>query len=131
MGALAPEGLAPYFENTPVHVIGIGLHASLLSSFESQLTKEINKGSGLAEIVNEQRPLAGGGTAVGYETLGFGGCYFHSWLCHDIPDEAYRQFGISPNRFGLIDNLDDARRANDHLPEAGAEPAIWETWAPA
>ena len=111
-----------------VHVIGIGLHASLLSSFESQLAKDMNRGFGLAEIVNEKCPLAAGGTAIGYEPLGFEACHFHSWLCHDVPDETFRQFGIAPNRFGLIDNLQDARRANDYLLKAGAEPAIWEPW---
>ena len=47
------------------------------------------------------------------------------------PGRGIQTVRISPNRFGLIDNLDDARRANDYLLEAGAEPAIWETLAPA
>ncbi|HEY3939885.1 MAG TPA: hypothetical protein VGL97_20815 [Bryobacteraceae bacterium] len=109
-------------------VVGIGLHASLLDSFESQLEKDINRGSGLLELVREKRPPAEGGAVLGFEPLGFEAMTFHSWLCHYAPDEAFKRFGIRPNQLGLIDGIDDAKRVNDYLLETGAEPAIWEPW---
>jgi hypothetical protein len=117
-----------FITDPSVHVIGIGLHTSLLDSFMSQLGKDINRGVGLVELVNDKRPPADGGTALGFEPLGFEGTKFHSWLCHDAPGEAYKRFGVRPNQLGLIDRLDDARQINEHLLQTGAEPAIWEPW---
>jgi hypothetical protein len=44
-----------FITNPAAHVIGIGLHTSLLASFESQLDKDMNRGTGLLELVNEKR----------------------------------------------------------------------------
>lgn len=117
-----------FIREPSAHVIGIGLHTSLLDSFESQLEKDVNRGSGLLELVREKRPPAEGGAVLGFEPLGFEATTFHSWLCHYAPDEVFKRFGIRPNGFGLIDTLHDARRANEYLLETGAEPAIWEPW---
>jgi hypothetical protein len=117
-----------FIRDPTTRLVGIGLHTSLLESFGSQLTKDINKGLGLAELVDEKRPLAEGGDPLGFEPLGFEATKFHSWLCHSAPDEAYKQFGIRPNHFGLINTLDDARQVNEWLVQTGAEPAIWEPW---
>jgi len=110
------------------HVVGIGLHTSLLDSFQSQLLKDANHGLGLLELVNEKRPPADGGNVLGFEPLGFDATKFHSWLCHYAPDEAYKRFGIRPNQLGLIDSLDDAKKVNEYLLQTGAEQAIWEPW---
>jgi hypothetical protein len=115
-----------FITDTSTHVVGIGLHTSLLESFDSQISKDINKGLGLAELVTERRPLAGGGVPLGFEPLGFEGSKFHSWLCHYAPDEMHKRFGLRPNQFGLIDKFEDAQLANNHLLQTGAEPAIWE-----
>jgi hypothetical protein len=117
-----------FVQDGAAHVIGIGLHTSLLASFEAQLTKDVNKGIGLAELVGEKRPVADGGHKLGFEPLGFYGTEFHSWLCHDAPVEVNKRFGIRPNQLGLIDKLQDACRANEYLLETGAETAIWEPW---
>jgi hypothetical protein len=126
--APALELLDRFVTNPATRVVGIGLHQTLLELFQSQLSKDVNKGLGLLELVNEQRPPADGGRPVGFEPLGFEGTKFHSWLCHYAPDEVYKRFGIRPNHFGLIDRLEDARKANDYLLETGAEPAIWVPW---
>ncbi len=109
-------------------MVGIGLHQSLFESFESQLTKDVNQGLGLLELVKERQPPADGGNAVGFEPLGFEATKFHSWLCHYAPDEVYKRFGIRPNQLGLIETLKDARQVNEYLLQTGAEPAIWEPW---
>jgi hypothetical protein len=124
----ALELLDRFIAGQAVHVVGIALHTSLLDSFESQLTKDVNKGLGLVELVNEGRPPAEGGKALGFEPLGFEATKFHSWLCHYAPDEVYKRLGIRPNQHGLIQKLDDARRVNEYLVQTGAEPAIWEPW---
>ena len=120
--------LNEFITDRTTHVVGIGLHKSLLESFESQLTKDVNKGLGLAELVNDGRSPAAGGNTLGFEPLGFEATKFHSWLCHSAPDEVYKRFGIRPNQLGLIEKLTDARQANEYLLETGAEPAIWEPW---
>jgi hypothetical protein len=109
-------------------VVGLGLHISLIESFKSQLTKDVNNGYSLAELVDEKQPLAGSGVPLGYERLGFEGTSFHTWLCHYAPDEAYTRFGVRPTQFGLIDKLQDACRVTDYLLQTGAEPAIGEPW---
>jgi hypothetical protein len=115
-----------FIREPSAHLVGIGLHSSQIESFASQLTKDVNKGLGLVELVNENRPLASGGARLGFEPLGFDATKFHSWLCHYAPDGAYKQFGIRPNQFGLIEDLDNAVRVRDWLLQTGAEPAIWE-----
>lgn len=117
-----------FITDPSTHVIGIGLHTSLLASFESQLDKDMNRGSGLLELVNEKRAPADGGNALGFEPLGFEATKFHSWLCHYAPDEVFNRLGIRPNNLGLIDRLDEARQVNEYLLQTGAEPAIWEPW---
>jgi hypothetical protein len=122
------ELLDRFITDASTHVLGIGLHTSLLESFKSQLSKDVNNGLGLAELVDKKLPLAESGVPLGYEPLGFGGTSFHSWLCHDAPQEAHKRFGIRPNQFGLIDKFEDARQVNDYLLQTGAEPGIWEPW---
>jgi preprotein translocase subunit SecA len=117
-----------FVTDASTHVVGIGLHTSLVDSFRSQLAKDVNRGTGLAELVGENRPPEEGGNALGFEPLGFEATKFHSWLCHNAPDEAYKRFGIRPNRLGLIDDLYQARQVNEFLLQTGAEPAIWEPW---
>ncbi len=124
-----PLELRTRFMNKPeTHVVGLGLHADLLSSFKSQLDKDVNKGLGLVELIEQERPLTEGGSCLGYEPLGFCGTSFHSWLCHYAPDEAFRLFGTRTNKLGLIDEFKDALRVNEHLLQTGCEPAIWEPW---
>src|SRR5579872_419279 len=43
--------LERFITDRATHVVGIGLHQSLLASFESQLTKDVNQGLGLLELV--------------------------------------------------------------------------------
>jgi hypothetical protein len=117
-----------FITDPATHVVGIGLHTSLLDSFGSQLVKDMNQGTGLLELVNEKCPPVGGGNTLGFEPLGFEATKFHSWLCHNAPDETYKRFGIRPNQFGLIDRLDEAQKVNEYLLQTGAEPAIWEPW---
>jgi hypothetical protein len=111
-----------------VALIGIGLEPSLIPSVLAQLKDDVNQGYGLIERVNEKEPLEPGGEILGYEPLGFEGTKFHSWLCHNAPEDAYQKFGIRPNSHGFIDSLADAVRVTENLKATGAEPAIWEPW---
>jgi len=124
----SPSGAAGFITDASTHVVGIGLHTSLLESFKSQLANDVNNGLGLAELVDMKRPLAESGVPLGHEPLGFEATRFHSWLCHNTPKETHLRFGIRPNQFGLIDKFEDARQVNDYLLQTGAEPAIWEPW---
>ena len=111
-----------------IAIIGIGLNQSVLPELQSQLNDDVNKGAGLIERVNRCTQLATNGRALGYEPLGFEAMKFHSWLCHNEPSNADKQFGIRPNVDGFIDNLADAERVTRNLKAMGAEPAIWLPW---
>lgn len=111
-----------------VVLVGIGLDASLMQSLKAQLADDVNRGYGLIECVSANIPVARGGKVLGYEPLGFEAMKFHSWLCHNAPADAYKRFGILPNRAGFIDSLNDAVRVTENLKATGAEPAIWEPW---
>ena len=126
--APALELLNRFVKDSTTRVVGIALHQSLLESFQSQLPKDVNKGLGSLELINECQPPADGGNPVGFEPLGFEATHFHSWLCHYAPGQVYKRFGIRPNQLGLIDKLGDARKVNEYLLQTGAEPAIWEPW---
>jgi len=89
--------LGQFITDRTTRVVRIGLHKSLLESFNSQLTKDVNNGLGLAELVNERRSPAEGGRALGFERLGFEATKFHSWLRHRAADEMYKRFGVRPN----------------------------------
>ena len=79
-------------------------------------------------IVPDERPLAPGGRALGYELLGaeMGGD-FHSWLCNDLEPVLHERLALRVNAHGLIDDLDTAAAAARELmdPEVGAEPVPW------
>jgi hypothetical protein len=126
--APALELINRFVKDSATRAVGIALRRGLFESFQSQLPKDVNKGLGLLELINEQQPPADGGNPVGFEPLGFEGTKFHSWLCHYAPDEVYKRFGIRPNQLGLIDKLEDAQQVNDYLLQTGAEPAIWVPW---
>jgi hypothetical protein len=111
-----------------VALLGIGLDRSLLPSLYGQQNDDVNRGYGLLERVELQKPLDSGGEPLGFELLGFEATKFHSWLCHNAPWEAFEKFGVRPNSVGFIDSLNDALRLNQHLKSTGAEPAIWEPW---
>ncbi len=125
---MASEFVQRFVTSGGVDIVGIGLHTSLLPSFYGQLEKDANRGYGLLDRVDRKDLLANGGSALGYELLGYGAVHFHTWLCHDAPDEAAKLFGVRPNQNGLISKLEDAIQVTEHLVKTGAEPAIWEPW---
>ena len=71
--------LGQFITDRTTRVVRIGLHKSLLESFNSQLTKDVNNGLGLVELVNERRSPVEGGSALGFEPLGLEATKFHSW----------------------------------------------------
>jgi hypothetical protein len=87
---------------------------------ESQLEKDVNRGSGLLELVSDKRPAAEGGAVLGLEPLGFEALTFHLWLRHYAPDGVFKRFGIRPNQIGLIAN-EPRRLACSPIPTTCAE----------
>ncbi len=111
-----------------VILVGIGLDRSLLPSLYAQRDDDVNHGYGLFERIEDNVELETGGEPLGYEILGYSATKFHSWLCHNSPAEARDTFGVTPNRNGFIDSLDDAVRITEHLKATGAETSVWEPW---
>ena len=69
------------------------------------------------------------GTFIGYEVLGDGITENHSIVCTGGEVALRDSLGISPNSHGLLDSLDDARRAAAWASEDGhAEPVDYYPW---
>ncbi|HYX52605.1 MAG TPA: hypothetical protein VE783_04090 [Candidatus Limnocylindrales bacterium] len=126
--AVAREFYRHCADKNSIALLGIGLEPSLVESFRSQLTDDVNHGYGLEERIKLNNRLAPAGTPLGFEPLGYDATKFHSWLCHNAPVEALQKFGVRPNSMGFIDSLEDAVRVTRDLKATGAEPAIWEPW---
>jgi hypothetical protein len=106
-------------------LVGIALPNGHIREFVDE-----EEGSGVAELVQERKPLApGAADFLGYEVLGLDFDTFHSWLCNNLERHAAKELGITPDERGFLTMLEDAERvarwANDDAP---AEPVLWEPW---
>ena len=117
-----------FVRSSDVVILGIGLHRKLMKSLRSQLSKDVNSGYGLIEQIEREESLSPSGTALGFEPLGYEATKFHSWLCHDAPDEVESALGVGTNQKGFISELENAIRVTEHLVATGAESAMWEPW---
>ena len=79
-------------------------------------------------LSRKRKTAALAGTALGYEILGIeDGGHFHSFLCNQLQNEYSRELGITMNAAGLIDRLEDAKKATEltRRDDVGAEPVDW------
>lgn len=111
----------------PALLVGIGLHASLLSWVNEQLDRDINHGYGLVERVEQGLPLSPG-NVLGFEPLGFEATSFHSWLCNYFPDCVKNDLNIEPSANGLLADFADAVKVTEYIRNNDCEPAIWLPW---
>ena len=121
-------------------VLELGLHESDLEVFGAAAEPPpLTPGGapwgkpGVLEAVMNGDRVGTGGEVLGFELLCLDlisfslGC---SWLCNRLETEVHRAMGIRPNRHGLIDDYDAARRSIDFIrrPDTGAEPGLWLPW---
>jgi len=79
--------------------------------------------SGWFEVVQKVQPLPDG-QLLGFELLNVEyGNVSHSWLCNHLEVHFSETLGIQPNRWGLIEELGNARQCCDDINEekVGAE----------
>jgi len=130
-----PFGLSSFAIASELHaqinplalLLGIGLHASLAPLLYEQRDRDINRGFGLIDRIEQNQRLSPG-RILGFEPLGFHAMSFHSWICNYFPDKVSTDLGIQPAANGFIAEFSDAVRATAYIAKAKGEPAIWLPW---
>lgn len=111
-----------------VMLVGIGLHKGFLDRW---VAEDFGLKYGIEQMIAQTLPLAQDGQALGYEVVScnYGlGC---SWLCSGIEADAYREYGIRPTDYGLLNTLDEAKKIIswiDEAPGERAEPEVYFPW---
>lgn len=110
---------------TDVLVIGIGLVEDNAEPFSAATA-----GSGVATRFGRREPLAGGGSALGYEILGMDSPTLESWAVNLLPELVRDRLGICVNDDGLIWSFDEATLAAEFVsrPDVPSEPLDWKPW---
>jgi hypothetical protein len=128
----ASEFLARFHPTGAPKIVGLGLPSEYLDEVLDEHPDVPGMGvDGYIETLRQRQPLAGGGVELGYEILGEEpGGDFDSWHVNGLEPLVHRELGIEVNQFGLIDNLDAARRAAEFIgrPDTPAEPVPWRPW---
>jgi hypothetical protein len=113
-------------------IVGLGLPIEFVDEVLEEHPDVTGVGvDGYVEMLRRRQPLAAGGLEMGYEILGEEpGGDFDSWHVNGLEPLVHRDLGIVVNEYGLIDNLDTARRAAEYIgrPDVPAEPVSWRPW---
>jgi hypothetical protein len=132
VGAFLPDA-------ADVFILGAALPADLVDDFlsdEVQITYDATTGTekeacfGVNLILSERKPLAPGGTPLGFEMVLYGYNLECSWLCTGTERAVADALGVRPNAHGLIEDAADARRVHDWMaqhPEE-SEPGPYYPW---
>lgn len=111
-------------------LLGIGIHENLVNQL-IESTKSQNVMDGLISCVEKRNNLENNGIHLGYEIYGHEiGGFYHSWLCNHLEKDAFDKFGITPNKYGFIENYKDAVNCAEYFeqPEVEAETVSWFPW---
>lgn len=124
-----------------LQLVGAGLHRDLVDDFLTlrQQAYDPHTGSTIEEIigvsraVSQRKLLEPGGQPLGFEVVGYEQSLGHSWLCSGLERDMFDQFGIRPNKNGLIHTHDEAMRvyrwiAEDEQRGRRAEPEPYTPW---
>jgi hypothetical protein len=112
-------------------IIGAGLPRELAEkSWQEPREKELY---GVEKRIKQRLPLENGGQPLGFEVVSFSyGDLSHSWLCNDLEAGMYQQFSIRPNKFGLIEKIEEAQKVYNWIDEdetdMRAEPEPYDYW---
>ncbi|MFK7991439.1 MAG: hypothetical protein AB8I08_35815 [Sandaracinaceae bacterium] len=110
--------------DSPHLAFSIELPTDLVDSF----LEDALEGAWFDRIAQGEQP--GEGRSIGFDVLGFDFTGFHSYLCNGLERDFDELLGARPNRYGLIDKLEVARRCAEHCNQegTGAEPVLWLPW---
>jgi hypothetical protein len=128
----AREFLVRFHPSSEPTIVGMGMAAESVDEVLADHPDVPGMGMyGYVETLRRRQPLAPGGLELGYELLGeeLGGV-FHSWHCNNLEPVVHEKLGIEVNQYGLIGDLEAARRAAEFVarPDMGAEPVTWRPW---
>jgi len=118
-----------------IRIISIGLPERYKSDFlkDVELFSSKNpKPYGVEKMLSQHHPPGiEGAKKVGYEVLGFDSGSFHSYLCNGLERDFRQHFNFSPNRYGLINSIEEANRYSDYCNALGeeTESVLWFPWA--
>jgi hypothetical protein len=125
-------------KDSNILLIGLGLPAEFTVEFLKYAAPPPSKegdapmgASGWFEVVEKLQTLPEG-QFLGFELLNVEyGNVSHSWICNHLEVQFSETVGILPNRWGLIEELEDARRCCEAInaEKVGAEPGLWLPWA--
>ncbi|RJP02832.1 hypothetical protein D3D03_03300 [Exiguobacterium sp. RIT452] len=117
-----------------IRIISIGLPERYKSDFLEDIELFSSKNPepyGVEKMLLQHHPPEkDGAKKVGYEVLGFDSGSFHSYLCNGLERDFRQHFNFSPNRFGLIDSIEEADRYSDYCNALGeeTESVLWLPW---
>jgi hypothetical protein len=137
----ARDFLRKFLQNNPDWTIcGLGLHSSLTARFLQEAIPPappnlngVDPTDGVNRAIRSGLPLADGGEKLGFELLVFDFYSYnleHSWLCNGLEVDFHEDPGVTPGRFGLIENFEDALACADRIVRENiqAEPGLWLPW---
>ncbi len=112
--------------------MGVGLHEKQAERDWSEKSVAISD-YGVEKFIDEKLRLESGGTALGFEVIGFGYGLECTWLCSGLEREMFCKFDIRPNEYGLIDTYAQAQKVHDWILEdeqkgIRAEPIPYNFW---
>ena len=141
---IAREFIAEFLPDTSeVVLVGTAMHKDMVGDFLSankqkvyfaneQVYKEFIHG--VNYVLNEGNLLPMGGKLLGFEVVGYSyNDLGHSWLCSGIEKDMHELFGMRPNRYGLIDSYEEAKKvydwiAEDEMQGTRSEPDPYYPW---
>lgn len=116
-------------------IIGAGLHHSIKEKFIAEMMPPPPKEGyapigqvGILEIALKDEKLTHGAQILGFELMSFySHCIGSSWLSYDLEREINEKLKIVPNKYGLIDNFEDALKSCEHITKnvVITEPGFW------
>lgn len=119
-----------------IRIISIGLPERYQSDFLEDIELFSSKNPepyGVEKMLLQHHPPEkDGAKKVGYEVLGFDSGSFHSYLCNGLERDFRQHFNFSPNRYGLIDSIEEADRYSaycNEISEEETESVLWLPWA--
>jgi len=111
-------------------VLGLGIHADLVSGFIEDAGELQDPESTLVGLLSKRLLVPEGGSPLGFEILGFeAGCTSaHSWLCN-LQRQVAERHGVHPELNGLLSHYQVAKQWADEITrEQLAEPVLWLPW---
>ena len=118
------------FVSAPARVLGLALPPDAASVLLTEYAEEYRDWlPGAYSWLKEGKIPDPGGQPRGFEILGYVSTgQFESARCNALEADFEAQLGITPNDFGLVDAVEDARRCAEYA--NGLENSCAELWVP-